>query len=1683
MNDHKYIHQKHILYAVFFLVLVCIPSSTSAQSLSIATCTLCRVNEYLSNSTHCQVIPAGFRLDPTGNALVICPFGTYSSGGLRASTCPRCQSGYYCKQGANNSSPLEDLTPPGFYYNAFSNTIALTPCPLGTYNNKTGGASVSDCYPCPPGYVCGSIGQSDPYVTPCAPGYYCPVGTNFLTQIPCPGGTYNPNISGTDINSCLPCTSGNYCPPGSSQSLPCTPGSYCTGGNTVPTACIAGTYSAIFGASSAANCTLCTAGNYCPSGSTATVSCPVGTFSNMTGLTDVSQCQACTAGSTCGSIGLTSPSGSCAQGYYCPVGTSLTNQYPCPGGTYTDLTNLTNAASCTICPKGFSCPQGTGGISNPPLPCAPGFYCPLGTTVSTQFPCNPGTYSPFSNLTAANECLPCPAGNYCSGGWSAIGSPTDGVGACAAGHACPQNSSVPTQNACPAGTYSPFTNLTSITECLPCTLGNFCRFPGTITPTPCNAGSFQNSTGATSCIISPEGFQATVGSVNPIPCSPGFFSRTNQGVCTPCTTGFYCPNIGTTFTAMTKLYACSSGFFCATGKASAPITPDDLCPLGYYCPSATDQPILCNPGTYANVTGLSECIACPPGLYCIAGASNPTGPCDVGHFCSVNSSGPRQNACPGGTYNPFAQKSSLTDCLSCGNGTFCPPGSFTQTPCPQGNYCPSGSSSPTPCSIGTFGNRTNLASLTECTPCSPGKFCDTRGLIAPTGLCDPGYYCTGGSPLSSPGSNPTEEAPWVALLGNYGSICPPGGYCPAGAYEPSPCPIGTYLNSTGESSPAGCLTCTPGSYCASTALPGPTGLCSPGYYCTGGATHPQQYTAPNGTYTLAGAAAPTECQPGTFQGKEGQSFCDPCPLGRYCTTLRTIAPTVCPSGYYCPLATVLPYACPKGTFSNQTGNGNVTDCESCTPGSYCSSSGLSFPTNPCTPGYYCTGGAYLPDPTGNVVPFGDLCPSGYYCPLGSHSPKPCPAGTYNPSTGRSTLTDCRICDPGKYCNTTGLALPQGLCDPGYYCTGGSIYSAPFSNFNVTGNCGDGSIVAANNVTGNGVSSSSSSIPCSLYSLTNNNTVSPFSLTLTLTLTNSSSTSMGGICLPGYACPSGSILPSPCIPGTYQNLTGQSLCLPCPPGYVCGSTATVQPVPCPLGYVCSVGTIIVNRPCLPGTYGPVTGLTNENDCFSCPGGEYCAIPGLNRTSGSCTAGYSCPPRSTNAFGGDGTLNILARPCPPGNYCPTGTAVPYPCGPGTYQPLTSATGRTYCLYCPPGQYCGSSGLTLPTGNCSAGFFCTANVTVPNPFTGITNVTLPLDEENNNTLPLRYLLVGGDICPRGAYCPSGSTLPVYCTPGTYMNVTGATESCLPCPSGYVCAGNGTADYTSVICPHGYYCPIGTSLLHQYPCPPGTYNNLTGRTALSACIVCEPGSYCAGTANTYPTGLCANGWYCTNGANTSQPGEGSVHGGPCGPGDYCPLGSASRKPCPSGMYCNGTDGLPTGACLSGHYCRGGSWTAAPLGEINPWFGTNYTIGNVCPLGHYCPSGTANPLPCRNGTYGPTIGASSSDTQCLPCPSGSFCNGTGLAYATDAYRCLPGYYCPTGTVYPSLLCPIGYACPFGSSQPVPCTPGTFTNTTGNPVCLPCPSGMHCPQPQTTVPFLCLPGKYRIYILYSDEEF
>lgn len=221
----------------------------------------------------------------------------------------------------------------------------------------------------------------------------------------------------------------------------------------------------------------------------------------------------------------------------------------------------------------------------------------------------------------------------------------------------------------------------------------------------------------------------------------------------------------------------------------------------------------------------------------------------------------------------------------------CPRGSATPNICPRGFYCLTGASTYEPCPQGTYGNESGLRREEDCSPCSPGTYCDGTGIPRPRGPCAEGYYCIEGSNTSSPNAPGAPRVP-----DSVGGVCPAGGYCPLGASFPSPCPAGTFGNRTGLASADDCTNCLIGYYCAGSSLPYPSGPCKAGYYCGSGSISPTQNECPAGTYSDVGSGSCTDCSPGTWQPYKAQSSCVVSPAGYYTDDFGMTTYEDCPRG-------------------------------------------------------------------------------------------------------------------------------------------------------------------------------------------------------------------------------------------------------------------------------------------------------------------------------------------------------------------------------------------------------------------------------------------------------------------------------------------------------------------------------------------------------------------------------------------------------------------------------------------------------------------------------------------------------------------------------------------------------------------------------------------------------------------
>jgi hypothetical protein len=176
---------------------------------------------------------------------------------------------------------------------------------------------------------------------------------------------------------------------------------------------------------------------------------------------------------------------------------------------------------------------------------------------------------------------------------------------------------------------------------------------------------------------------------------------------------------------------------------------------------------------------------------------------------------------------------------------------------------------------------------------------------------------------------------------------------------------------------------------------------------------------------------------------------------------------------------------------------------------------------------------------------------------------------------------------------------------------------------------------------------------------------------------------------------------------------------------------------------------------------------------------------------------------------------------------------------------------------------------TGDCDPGYYCIGGASSSAPVDGTT----------------------GNICPKGSYCPQGSSTHYFCPNTTFTDYKGAA-ACQDCLAGYYCNFRDKAK----ICLQGYYCPFKIGLQQ---CPAGTYNPLNRLQNITQCTQCDGGEYCPYPAMNETLGQCSAGYYCKMGVNMAEPnGTNTGDGDICPLGHYCPVGTVSPLPCLAGTY-----------------------------------------------------------------------------------------------------------------------------------------------------------------------------------------
>lgn len=233
-----------------------------------------------------------------------------------------------------------------------------------------------------------------------------------------------------------------------------------------------------------------------------------------------------------------------------------------------------------------------------------------------------------------------------------------------------------------------------------------------------------------------------------------------------------------------------------------------------------------------------------------------------------------------------------------------------------------------------------------------------------------------------------------------------------------------------------------------------------------------------------------------------------CPAGTEWTPWPRTDPTSacrpCTPGFFCP---GIPFgdrpdlkvnlnrrvACPTGTYLNTSGASNVSDCLDCPMGFYQDWVGQT---------------ACIGCPVGRFVTFAgassvhdcEACPCGHYCPGVGLLATPCTPGSYTRNTGMVEEDSCTPCPPGTAC-------PPSTCDP-------LCYQCPPGRWsNETG------------VSAAGANCTFHDVPCNL-------------------------------CLLGFFCPLGSVVPTACPAGTWagNGTPAEADCADCPVGYRCVAPA-------------------------------------------------------------------------------------------------------------------------------------------------------------------------------------------------------------------------------------------------------------------------------------------------------------------------------------------------------------------------------------------------------------------------------------------------------------------------------------------------------------------------------------------------
>jgi hypothetical protein len=532
----------------------------------------------------------------------------------------------------------------------------------------------------------------------------------------------------------------------------------------------------------------------------------------------------------------------------------------------------------------------------------------------------------------------------------------------------------------------------------------------------------------------------------------------------------------------------------------------------------------------------------------------------------------------------------------CPAGSFCPSGETLV--CPAGAMCPgNGLANFTLCTPGFYQNRVGQANCELCplgqvcpsfgvtvpSLCPAGYICDKPGLTVGIKPCMPGHYCVPGTKSADPNdtSEPLRPIP-----------CPAGFYCPFGAVTN----ISVALN---FSTPQPCI---PGYYCTEgSETPHGQGPCPAGFYCP--------TSRPGVAVTCpAGSSCPTVgkmnfdlCNPGTFNSKEAQPVCNPCPIGELARAFFNRTVSHCFTGQMCPgYGQLNPVQCPAGFVCDEPGKPIWS--KQCPPGYWCSegtrtdnASASVFPRpNPCDAGTYCTIGVNTKVSVSGLLSTPQPCVEGTYCEEACPSPQgtaQCPAGYFCPPSATAPIPTL----PGTSAKRPGLSFAQN-CETGTY--------SPIEKSQTCVACAAGH----NCLPSTNSSSSQDAERLEEPTLCGPTLFRPYNPFI----------------FQCNKCPAGTV-------STKFALGDAALCEPCPEGVVCfveGLDDPSKSTACPEGFVCGPGTTLTTQTNVKCPAGFVCSFgTSPNSMFDvpCPAGFGCpeGTPATQKTKFPCNKGENSP----------------------------------------------------------------------------------------------------------------------------------------------------------------------------------------------------------------------------------------------------------------------------------------------------------------------------------------------------------------------------------------------------------------------------------------------------------------------------